>query len=564
MSGMKIEYKRKKMNINPINAIDFYKAGHIKQYPEGTTQIFSNFTPRSSKYFNGSSLYDEKVLNFGMQYFIKDFLIDCFNKNFFNQPREIVLEKYKTRIEKSLGEKDPDISHIENLHKLGYLPINIKTHAEGSRTPINEPVLTITNTHPDFYWIVNYLETVMSADLWKLYTNATIAFEYRRVLEKYYELTGSNPYTIPLSCHDFSARGMSGKYDQAISGVAHLTSFIGTDTVLSIDAAEEFYNADENNDVIGVSVPATEHSVMCAGGKDTEIETYRRLIEKLYPTGIVAIVSDTWDYWKVITEYLPAMKDIIMSRQYKGLLPGKVVIRPDSGDPIHIIAGYRIFQKGKYEKEKTIQENIEISDCKKMYNNYYEVIKFVIDNKNRYFLIKTGEEIPEHIANGSIHCLYETFGGLKTNKNFKQLDPHIGLIYGDSITIQRQEEILSRLADKGYASNCIIFGVGSYTYQMNSRDTLGFAMKATYATINGEGHEIFKDPKTDDGTKKSAKGLCGIFLNEDTLKPEFKQGITIDEECSEKNLLKTVFLNGSMTKETSLTDIRAIIDSEFI
>ena len=170
----------------------------------------------------------------------------------------------------SLGPDSVSVSELEALHNLGFLPIRIKALPEGSRCNIKVPVLTIVNTKPEFFWLTNYLETVMSSDLWKPMTTATIAYEYRKILEKYTELTGATEETIGIQCHDFSFRGMSGRHDAAISGMGHLLSFVGTDTVPAIDAAEKYYYANSENELVGCSVSATEHSVVCFGVADVE------------------------------------------------------------------------------------------------------------------------------------------------------------------------------------------------------------------------------------------------------------------------------------------------------
>ncbi len=482
------------MKINPLTLIDFYKADHRRQYPEGTTLVYSNLTPRNSRVDDV-----KEVVFFGLQYFIKEYIIRQWNEEFFQQPFDTVLKKYKRRMYNALGPDAFPLEHLEALHKLGYFPVEIKAVAEGSSVPIRVPMLTIRNTHPAFFWITNYLETIISAVLWKPCTSATTALQYRKVFEKYAEETGADKNFIFWQGHDFSFRGMSGLEDAVISGAGHLLSFNGTDTVPAIDFLEEYYNADSDKEMVGGSVPATEHSVMCMGTKAEEIGTFRRLIKEIYPAGIVSIVSDTWNFWQVITEFLPQLRNEILARN------GKVVIRPDSGDPVKIICG----------------------------------------DKN------TAAGSPEY--KGAVECLWEIFGGTVTSKGFKVLDGHIGLIYGDSITLERQRDILQQLAEKGFASSNVVLGIGSYTYEYVTRDTFGFAMKATYGEVNGEGREIFKDPKTDDGVKKSAKGLLHVYKNGKGIY-ELKDNCTKEEEA--KGELKTVFKDGKLLADFSLSEIR--------
>jgi len=247
---------------NVLTAIDFYKAGHRLQYPAGTTEVYSNFTPRSVKHLNvEKDLYDGKIVFFGLQAFIKSFLMEAFDESFFKQPLANVLKQYKRRMDSSLF-TDFDVTHIEALHNLGYLPIRIKALPEGVKVRPNVPVFTIVNTLPEFFWLTNYLETAISAEIWKKMVNATVASHYRSIFSKYAGQTGAPMDFVGWQGHDFSMRGLSGVEDARQSGMAHLTSFVGTDVVAAIDSMEEFYNADADNELIGCSVPATEHSVM--------------------------------------------------------------------------------------------------------------------------------------------------------------------------------------------------------------------------------------------------------------------------------------------------------------
>jgi nicotinamide phosphoribosyltransferase len=479
------------MKTNPFLLTDYYKVGHIFQYPVNTTLVYSNLTPRSSRFKQIDSM-----VFFGLQYFMKAYLQDYFNENFFQQPKEKVMVDYKRRISTSLGVGLPTYEHLEKLHDLGYLPIEIKALPEGSKVPIKVPCLTVVNTLPEFYWLTNFLETILSASVWQACTSATMAHQYRLLLNRYAEETGMPAEFVQWQGHDFSFRGMSSFESAVISGMGHLLSFTGTDTIPAIDALEQYYYANADIELIGGSVPATEHSVMCSGSKDGELETFKRLITEVYPNGIVSIVSDTWDLWKVCTEYLTALKEDVLQRD------GKVVIRPDSGDPVKIICGN---PEGKTEAERK----------------------------------------------GVVELLWDIFGGTITSKGYKLLDSHIGAIYGDSINLERAEAICENLKQKGFASQTV-FGIGSYTYQYNTRDTFGMAMKATYVEIDGEGREIFKNPITDDGTKKSATGLLQVKEENGTYVLHDK--VTWEQE--KDSALQTVFKNGQLVKAYSLQEIR--------
>lgn len=534
-------------NINPLLLCDYYKVGHKFQYPEGTSFVYSNFTPRKSRIRE-----IDKIVFFGLQGFIKEYLIDAFNENFFKLSKDEAVNSYKEYVESGLGKDAIDYSHIAALHDLGYLPIAIKALPEGSKVPMRVPVLTVYNTHPDFFWLPNFLETLLSAQLWQPITSATIADHYRKILDKYAKETSTQDWFVDWQGHDFAMRGMSSVESAMLSGAGHLLSFTGTDTIPAMWWLAKNYGADPKTQLIGGSVAATEHSVMCAGEKDDELYTFERLITKVYPKGIVSIVSDTWDLWKVLTEYLPALKDKIIARD------GKVVIRPDSGDPVDIICG--------------VKSNLKLEDV--LGNSYNIADTDNLPFSDGYLKVRNGKVVDFGNAHkGVIELLYETFGGVKNDKGYIELPPYIGAIYGDSITPERATQICERLKAKGFASTNIVFGIGSFTYQYNTRDTFGFAMKATYIElipkqtdfiisktptdnkIKPVRREIFKDPITDDGTKKSAKGLLRVdrddILNTYALKDE----CTYEEEGTGE--LELIFQDSTLLKETTLEEIRA-------
>lgn len=474
---------------------DFYKVSHKDQYPKGTEFVYSTWTPRSNKYFPKSN----KVVTFGIQAFVKKYLIDYFNENFFNCPKEEVIDEYVRYIKFTLGVEKPDASHIAELHDLGYLPITIKALKEGTLVPIKTPMLTVENTDPKFFWLTNYLETLMSNEIWLPMTSATIAHAYRELLNEYATKTTGSTNGVEFQGHDFSMRGMGSLESSMASGAGHLLSFCGTDSIPAIGYLEQYYNADIEKELVGASIPATEHSVMCSYGDANEFELFKHLMTNVYPNGFFSVVSDTWDFWKVVNKYLPELKEEILNRD------GRVVIRPDSGDPVKIIVG------------DDLSNDLSVSK-------------------------------------GLIECLWDIFGGTVTEQGYKVLDSHIGAIYGDSITLDRAEEIVKGLEKKGFASTNVVFGIGSFTYQYNTRDTFGFAMKATYAQVNGEERMLFKDPKTDDGTKKSQRGRVHVHYNEGI---SFVDGLLKNDYVRTPNLLETVFENGRLVRDESLSEIRA-------
>lgn len=486
------------MKLSPLLFKDFYKTDHRRQYPEGVTRVYSNFTPRTSR-IPGI----KEVVVFGVQGFVQKFLVDGFRDDFFKVHKEDALAYYKRRMDTALGPNAFPMDHVADLWELGYLPIRVKALPEGTLCPLKVPMLTITNTHDKFAWLPNDLETLLSCELWYPMTSATIAHQYRKLLDNYAEATGGPKDFVNWQGHDFSMRGMTCIEAAVKSGAGHLLSFTGTDTIPAIDYLEKYYGANGEKELIGGSVPATEHAVMCLGGKDTERDTFRRLIKDVYPKGVVSIVSDTWDFWHTISQTTKELKDLIMSRD------GKVVFRPDSGDPADILCGTTAF----FNSGKSVEEK------------------------------------------GAVQVLWEIFGGKVNDKGYKELDPHVGLIYGDSITLEVAENILARLKDKGFASTNVVFGIGSYTYQYVTRDTFGFAMKATHVIINGEPVELYKAPKTDSGMKNSAKGLLQV-----TKDLTLKESCTVEEE--KQGLLQVVFEDGNVFNTDTLANIRNRLNSK--
>lgn len=488
--------------MNAAHQIDGYKIGHPQQYPNGTERIYSNFTARSGKL---SSIPNSKgVYLIGTQLFILDYLINEWNSTFFNKSAQEVVNIYKRRVSNILG-YDVNVDHILDLHSLGFLPIEIKALPEGSFVPYGIPMLTLSNTIKRFYWVTNMVETVLSSELWQPITSATTFMGFKELFLLYARKTGVDEEFVAYQGHDFSMRGMAGRKAAAASSFAILAAGCkGTDCVPAIDIAEEYYGADSDLQEIGSTVNATEHSVMCAGGESSEKETFIRLLTEVYPIGILSVVSDTWDFWKVITVLLPEIKDIILERD------GKLVIRPDSGDPFKIICGDISAPIGS----------------------------------------------PEH--KGLIQLLWEIFGGTWNKLNYKVLNEKIGAIYGDGITYQIANDILANLSSKGFASSNIIFGLGSYTYQYVTRDTHGMAFKSTYSDINGVGSPIFKDPKTDTGLKKSAKGLLMVSKSD----TGFKLNEEVDSKSEKRGCLQTVFKNGKALNLTTLSAIRELTNEQ--
>ena len=519
--------------------LDSYKSSHRKQYSPNTEVVYSTWTPRKSRESDIN-----KVVVFGIQAFIQDYLVELFNQTFFYRKKEDVIPVIKEIMQNYTG--DSDTSHWEALHDLGYLPLEIRALPEGTLCPIRVPMATIENTKPEFYWLTNFIETIFSTEVWKPMTSATIALQYRKILDSYAEKTCDNNDHVDYQGHDFSLRGMAGVDAGLSSGAGHLVSFKGSDTIPAVFWIEKYYQTKNINGSVATSIPATEHSVaetniieleeQFKNSEDPRLEAERaylgRLLNDVYPSGFFSYVSDTYNLWDVCTKVLPSHKDKIMSRD------GRVVVRPDSGDPVDILCGYNT--KTFFDDYGGIDKPVRLRD----------------ESDTPYY---------NEINKGVIELLWETFGGTVNSKGYKVLDSHIGCLYGDAITLERAKEICERLEKKGFASSNVVLGIGSYTYNMNTRDTFGFALKTTYGVVNGKELLLYKDPITDDGTKKSQKGRVIVLRDEngdltyiDNLyKSEWEKRVNNGEDE-----LRTVFKDGKVMNTQSFDMVRATLKHE--
>ncbi len=560
---------------------DVYKMGHGPLYPQGTNFAYGNGTPRADRLFLGSKsqsqFWDHKVVWFGIQAVMRE-VAGIWDASFFKRDKATVIRRYKRRMDTCIGPGMVDIDAMAALHDLGYLPVTVLSIPEGSRLNMNVPGYVIYNTKPEFYWVVNYLETIMSSLIWAMITNTTIAYEYRRVLEHYAHLTGSPIEGIDFQGHDFALRGINNPHAAAFSNSGHLVFFKGTDTLPAIDFVEDMYFADAEREFLAASVVATEHAVATSNilyrlalkiqalGKteaelskeevdalklEAEREFIIEVITQKVPTGIVSLVSDSFDFWGVLTDVLPTIKAEIFGRQTDANGLAKVVIRPDSGDPVEVICGREVFTHeeiskmildGEWVAGKLIEQDGVICEIQRDRDGY--------------------EWVPVELTavqKGAVEVLWETFGGTVNEKGFKVLHERIGLIYGDSITVARTEEIMRRLMKKGFASCNWVLGIGSYTYQHNTRDTFGFAVKATAIQVDDLFVELFKAPKTEGETnKKSAKGFLKVVRDEaGNYVLEQNQTFGIDEIDTSSGELKVVFKDGKFPNPVSFSEVRA-------
>lgn len=493
------------MKLNPLLQCDWYKIVHSEMYPKNITKLVSYFTPRMSR-LDG----ENKLVMFGLQAFIKTYLIESFNEYFFSRPKDVVLEEYAHIVDNGLGKGSYNLKKIEELYDLGYLPLEIRALPEGSRVNIKVPMFEISNTHPNFAWLVNTIESAMSATLWHAMVSANVGVMYRNIVNKYYEKTVDDTVPRSKALGDFSMRGQESIESAVMSSAGFCLSFLNTATVPTLPWLERYYNCDCTKEPVIYGAISTEHSVMCSNFAidGDEITLVRRLLTEIYPHHSFSMVSDSYDYWNLVNNILPQLKDEIMKHD------GCLLIRGDSGDPVEIVTktvfrlwdifGGTVNSKGYKVLDPHVKaiygDSITPDRCERIYEILTQA-GFACNN------VSLG------VGSFSMQCL-ESF-------NYR------GMLYA------------------------------APRYFPYTRDTFGIAVKATYAEDrDGNPIMIFKNPKTDDGHfKKSQRGCCSVHYDGKDF--SCRDGLTFSEHAADKkNLLIPVFRDGKMLKEYSLSDVR--------
>jgi nicotinamide phosphoribosyltransferase len=464
------------MTINLENFIlksDAYKQSHHMQYPNGTKHIYSYYESRGGEF--------DETLFFGLQYILKRHFVGA-----------VVTQEMVDEAEnfcKGLFGNDVYFNRkgwdrIVNVHG-GKLPIEIKAIPEGTVIGKKNILMSVINTDPEVPFITNFVETILT-EIWYPISVATTSYQIKKVIQKWAAVTGGTQN--PFHLNDFGFRGSSSFESAGIGGLSHLVNFLGTDTLAAIQFGMKYYGAKE---VCGHSVFATEHSTTTIYGRENEHEAFRKFLKMVPDNAIASLVSDSYNIWAAVDFFGTEMKQEIMARK------GRLVVRPDSGNPITVSLG--VVQK-----------------------------------------------------------LWEYFGefGTINAQGFKTLPPQIGVIYGDGINIESIDKILALLAENKFTVDNIVFGSGGALLQKVDRDTHKFAFKCCAANIDDNWVDVYKDPITDSG-KASKKGRLKLVADhtwqDKKIGPTFK---TVRIEEPGIDYLKTVFLNGELVNETTLNDVR--------
>lgn len=481
-------------NINPMLLIDFYKAVHAEMLPTKITKSVSYFTPRMSRVRMWN-----KVVMFGLQGFVKTYLIDYFNERFFERPIDEVISEYERIMDASLGKGVYGLQKIKDLHALGYLPIEIWALPEGTKVPMHVPMFCITNTHDDFAWLPQALESLISAEAWHPMLAATVGATYRDIVNKFYDETCDDSVSRNKALGSFDFRGEECT-DSAIKAAAGwCLSFVNTATVPVMPYLEKLYNCDCTKEPVAFGSPSTEHAVMCSNYAvdGDEVTLLKRLLTEIYPDTSFSAVLDSYDYWNVIDNVLPQIKPEIMAHN------GCMLMRGDSGDCIEVVTktvfklwnefGGTINSKGYKVLDPHVKaiygDSITIQRCERI----YEILK---DNGFAASNVALG------VGSFSFQCVEE-------------------------------DGILKPF----------------------TRDTFSSCIKATYCEIDHKPYPIFKNPK-EGGFKKSQKGCCLVY-KDDNGELCYKDEYTWKEAfCNSKQELKAIFRNSELLIDDSLANIR--------
>lgn len=580
---------------------DFYKATHMLQYREGITHFTFYLTPRGSRFKN-----IDKMVVFGISNFVNEILYKDFNRNFFNEDCSVIYDEVEEVLHDGLGYNEEMVRETYNkisaLHKLGYLPIEINGLPEGTLCPMQVPAVEIRSTHPDFAWVAQAIESILSCEFWHPAISATIGLEYKKIAKKAFDNTVDSNISHMTAMCDFSMRGQESYHSAIASGAAFLTNFYNCSTIESREYIKNNYNDGNNIRVNGLT--STEHSVMCSDfaiGGD-ERETYRRLLTEIYPNTSFAAVSDSYDFWRIVTEVLPSLKEEIENHN------GFLGVRHDSDEPIHALCGIEVIDFNKIfcndEDIVHIADEAEFEDfIYEYFNDFIDEELFEKEDEKIYYITYINKDsemkfegvfkiFPEYSNErgrytdqkyyfidriclekiretrswedkGMVETLYELFGGTINSKGYKVMNPKLRAVYGDSITIPRAKAIYERLQDKGFAANNVSLDVGSFSMECLeengelkpfTRDSFSIAIKATYCNYNENGKEkeifIYKDPKGCSG-KKSLRGLCRVV-------EDYKGDIKVIQELNKEkydvfepaSLFVNYFKDGKITKHS--------------
>lgn len=460
---------------NLLLLADAYKYSHYKLYYPGTTKIYSYLESRGG-------MFNETVF-YGLQYFLKEYLQgQAFTKENIDEAEDTLNGVFGRN-----GVFDRNNFEYILSKYGGCLSIKIKAVPEGSTIPVKNVLMTIENTDPRCFWLTNFLETLLM-QVWYPSTVATLSREIRKTVEHYFDKTADESArpAINFVLNDFGFRGVSSVESAGLGGSAHLIKFMGSDTVYASAFAKKYYDAKK---VYGMSVPATEHSIMTLLGADGEKEIFNHVLNA-YPEGILSCVSDSYNIFSAVGElWGKEFKDKILQRD------GTLVIRPDSGDPV-----------------KTL---LKVFDM-----------------------------------------LFDRLGFTINTKGYRVLPKQVRVIQGDGVDYESIGSIYHSLQISGIAADNLVLGMGGALLQKVNRDTQKFALKCSYAELNGKAVNVQKSPMEMNANGEMIKSFKTSKAGRLKL-VETPEGVkTVSESEKGDDLMQTVFENGELKINQTFEEIR--------
>jgi nicotinamide phosphoribosyltransferase len=443
------------MNTNLILDVDSYKVSHWLQYPPDTTAMYSYVESRGGRY--------PVTVFFGLQYILKRYLTQSIEP-------WMVEEANRLLTAHGLPFNYGGWRYIaEDLQ--GRLPVRIKAVPEGSVIPVHNVLMTVESTDPKVFWLVSWLETLLMR-VWYPITVATQSWHLKQRIYQSLCCTADDPDgEINFKLHDFGARGVSSGESSGIGGLAHLVNFQGSDTVKALVYGQQYYNCP----MAAYSIPAAEHSTITAWGREGEVLAYENMLTQFAkPGSVLAVVSDSYDLWNAIDHL---WGDRLRAQVLDS--GATVVIRPDSGDPVAIVA-------------QTLER------------------------------------------------LEACFGSTLNSKGFRVLNA-VRVIQGDGVDEESISAILEKTESLGFSTTNLAFGMGGALLQKVNRDTQKFAMKCSEVTVEDKAIPVYKDPVTDPG-KTSKKGRLSLVKtdsgygtvptsSEDLLQVVYENGHLLQDQC---------------------------------
>ncbi len=348
---------------NLILMSDSYKYSHPYQYPKNTTYVHNYLESRGG---SESTFLLPYTKFFGLQYIIKRYLSIQITNEMIKEAKDVLSLHGVPFDEKSW--------QIIVDEYGGYIPIKIRAVKEGLVIPRKNVLITIESTDSRLFWLVGWVETLL-LKVWYPITVSTLSYNIYEMIKVFMQDTCDNLDKLPFMLHDFGYRGASSEESASIGGLAHLTNFLGTDTVGALLYGKKYYN----EKMAGFSIPASEHSTITSWGSgyDDEKMAFKNFLEKFskdYP--VFACVSDSFDFSAAIDKW-GELKDIVQKTN------NTLVIRPDSGDAKSNILmamekleksfGYTINTKGY----KVLKNVALIQGDGVYFNEIYDILKML-------------------------------------------------------------------------------------------------------------------------------------------------------------------------------------------